>query len=90
MAYFLLTLPQLAILNAAGVPGRTLPNLLADSMGHFNVIVPVSLICGGIVFAMFHLQSVGPVIAFSIVYGFFSGACKYVQLVVQLLNLICV
>ncbi|KAG9091461.1 hypothetical protein FRC06_000557 [Ceratobasidium sp. 370] len=65
---------SLTILNAASIFGRTIPNLLADKFGIFNVIIPCSAIVGVLVFAMFGVTSVGALIAFSILYGFFSGA----------------
>ncbi|KAF5348380.1 hypothetical protein D9758_010933 [Tetrapyrgos nigripes] len=69
----------LAILSAASLPGRLLPNILADRVGPFNVIVPIICIAGALIFAMFGIGSgssatVGGITAFSIFYGFFSGA----------------
>lgn len=64
----------IAILNAASIFGRTIPNMIADRVGAFNVFAPVCLIAGALVFAMFGVTSVGAVIVFSILYGFFSGA----------------
>lgn len=63
-----------AILNAASIPGRIVPNLLADRIGTFNIFVPVVIVTGGLVFAMFGAVNTGTVIVFSILYGFFSGA----------------
>ncbi|OSX62599.1 hypothetical protein POSPLADRAFT_1180728 [Postia placenta MAD-698-R-SB12] len=72
---FLLFLSGLvAILNAASIPGRIVPNLLADRIGTFNIFVPVVIVTGGLVFAMFGAVNTGTVIVFSILYGFFSGA----------------
>ncbi|QRV85479.1 major facilitator superfamily transporter [Ceratobasidium sp. AG-Ba] len=65
---------SLAILNASSIFGRTIPNLLADKFGIFNVIIPCSAIVGVLVFAMFGVKSAGALIVFSILYGFFSGA----------------
>ncbi|CCM04654.1 uncharacterized protein FIBRA_06838 [Fibroporia radiculosa] len=64
----------IAILNASSLPGRVIPNMLADRLGPFNVLIPVSLITSALVFAMFGAGNVGAVIVFSILYGFFSGA----------------
>ncbi|KAG8764458.1 hypothetical protein FRC12_008096 [Ceratobasidium sp. 428] len=69
-----LALYSLTILNAASIFGRTIPNLLADKFGIFNVIIPCSAIVGVLVFAMLGVTSVGALIVFSILYGFFSGA----------------
>jgi len=64
----------IAILNAASVVGRTLPNALADHIGVFNMLIPTTAITGALVFVMFAATTPGGVIAFAIVYGFFSGA----------------
>ncbi|KAH9926041.1 uncharacterized protein B0H18DRAFT_954918 [Fomitopsis serialis] len=64
----------IAILNAASIFGRTLPNMLADRVGPFNVLAPVAVITSALVLAMFGVTSTGAVIVFSILYGFFSGA----------------
>lgn len=65
----------IAILNAGSLPGRCLPNLLADTFGAFNVFIPCAAICSILIFAMFGTTSPGPIIVFSLLYGFFSGAC---------------
>ncbi|EJU01034.1 MFS general substrate transporter [Dacryopinax primogenitus] len=64
----------LAILNAASVVGRTLPNILADRFGILQVMIPTVFLSGAIVFAMFGVKSVGAVVIFCIMYGFSSGA----------------
>lgn len=66
------------MLNGGSVLGRLVPNVLADRYGHFNVTTPVTFICGGLIFAIYGIsKSVGAVVVFSLLYGFFSGACKY-------------
>jgi len=69
----------LAILNAASIFGRTIPNFIADKFGPFNLLIPCSAITGVLIFAMFGIKSSGALIVFSILYGFFSGA--YVSLI---------
>ncbi|KAH9913285.1 major facilitator superfamily domain-containing protein [Fomitopsis serialis] len=69
----------IAILNAASVPGRVIPNTLADYFGALNVVIPVSFIMGALVFVMFGVTNTAAVVVFSILYGFFSGA--YIALV---------
>ncbi|KAH9921464.1 major facilitator superfamily domain-containing protein [Fomitopsis serialis] len=69
----------IAILNAASIFGRIIPNMLADRFGQFNVVVPVSAITGALVFVMFASTTTGAVIVFTILYGFFSGS--YIALV---------
>ncbi|CUA75712.1 putative transporter MCH4 [Saccharomyces cerevisiae S288c] [Rhizoctonia solani] len=70
---------SLAILNAASIFGRTIPNFIADKLGPFNLLIPCSAISGALIFAMFGIKSSGALIIFSILYGFFSGA--YVSLI---------
>ncbi|KAF5372624.1 hypothetical protein D9758_005190 [Tetrapyrgos nigripes] len=64
----------LAILNAASMPGRIIPNGLADRYGPFNAIIPCVGACGILIFALYGIHSVATVIVFAILYGFFSGA----------------
>ncbi|KAI0081372.1 MFS general substrate transporter [Panus rudis PR-1116 ss-1] len=73
----------IAILNAASVFGRTIPNLIADKYGQFNVFAPIAFMCGILVFAMFGITNTAGVIVFSILYGFASGG--FVSLVPPLL-----
>ncbi|KAB5592443.1 transport protein [Ceratobasidium theobromae] len=70
---------SLAILNAASIFGRTIPNFVADKLGPFNLLIPCSGITAVLIFAMFGVKSSGALIVFSILYGFFSGA--YVSLI---------
>ncbi|TFK31184.1 MFS general substrate transporter [Crucibulum laeve] len=64
----------LAIMNAAAIPGRVLPNILADKLGPINVIIPAVFGCAVLVFAIFGVKSAATAIVFAILYGFFSGA----------------
>ena len=50
--------------------------MLADYYGALNVVIPISLVMGALVFVMFGVTSTAAIIVFSILYGFFSGACK--------------
>ncbi|QRV97283.1 major facilitator superfamily transporter [Ceratobasidium sp. AG-Ba] len=74
---------SLAILNAASIFGRTIPNFVADKFGAFNLLIPCSAITGALIFAMFGVKSSGALVVFSILYGFFSGA--YVSLISPLI-----
>jgi hypothetical protein len=68
--------------NATSVFGRTLPNVLTDKIGMINVLILVSFGAGILIFAMLGITwNAGGVIAFSILYGFFSGAGQPLQLV---------
>lgn len=63
----------LPIINAASVPGRTLPNLLSDHVGPLNVQVPCALISAVLVYGWLGIHTLGPLLAVAILYGFFSG-----------------
>ncbi|VDB99736.1 unnamed protein product [Peniophora sp. CBMAI 1063] len=64
----------IAILNAAALPGRIVPNLFVPRFGIFNVLAFCSVACFALMFAMFGTTSVASVTVFAILYGFFSGA----------------
>ncbi|KZT61353.1 MFS general substrate transporter [Calocera cornea HHB12733] len=68
----------LAIINAASILGRTLPNLIADKFGPITVLIPASTIAGALVFALLGITNIAGLIIVCILYGFFSGA--YVSL----------
>jgi hypothetical protein len=67
---------KLAIMNASSIPGRTIPNLLADKYGHLNALSTVAVCSGVLAFVMFAIKNVASVIIFAMLYGFFSGACE--------------
>ncbi|KAJ5082920.1 monocarboxylate permease [Penicillium argentinense] len=63
------------ILNAASIFGRTLPGYLADRVGRYNVMIFFSFLSGILVLALWlPSRSNAPVIVFSALYGFGSGA----------------
>ncbi|KAF9038891.1 MFS general substrate transporter, partial [Rhodocollybia butyracea] len=64
----------LAILSAASLPGRLLPNIVADRFGPLNTLLPCVGISGAMIFALYGTLNVGSLMAFAIIYGFFSGA----------------
>jgi MFS family permease len=63
----------LPILNAASVPGRILPNFIADYIGPLNVLTPCATITGILALSWIGISSKASVIAFACLYGFFSG-----------------
>ncbi|KAG8747617.1 hypothetical protein FRC10_000160 [Ceratobasidium sp. 414] len=65
---------SLAILNAASIFGRTIPNFVADKYGPFNLLIPCATISGVLIFAMFGVKSSAALVVFGLLYGFFSGA----------------
>ncbi|KAJ3572737.1 hypothetical protein NP233_g2893 [Leucocoprinus birnbaumii] len=63
-----------AILNAGAVPGRVIPNMMADYFGTYNVGIPMVISCGVLIFAMIGVTSVAGMVILTILYGFMSGA----------------
>lgn len=61
------------ILNAGSVLGRTLPNILADKIGPFNVLVPGVVLVSIILFSMMAVTSSGGLIAATFFFGICSG-----------------
>ena len=60
-------------MNAAAIPGRIVPNYLADRFGPFNTIVPITLACAALLFALFGIKEIAGTIVFAILFGFFPG-----------------
>jgi MFS family permease len=63
----------LPILNAASVPGRIIPNFLADFAGPLNILTPCSLITGILALVWIGVHNLPGTITFAVLYGFFSG-----------------
>lgn len=66
----------LAILNAASIFGRGLPGPVADKVGRFNIMILCSATCTISILGLWLNigSSIPGLIAFAIVYGFFSGS----------------
>ncbi|KAJ7814203.1 MFS general substrate transporter [Mycena olivaceomarginata] len=62
------------ILNAGALPGRVMPNFLADRYGTLNVLLPSGFLSGAIMWALLGIRSNAGVIVFALFYGFVSGA----------------
>ncbi|RMZ78043.1 hypothetical protein DV737_g3999, partial [Chaetothyriales sp. CBS 132003] len=63
----------LPILNSASVPGRILPNFIADRIGPFNVLIPCALITSILAFYWIGITNLAGTVLFALLYGFFSG-----------------
>lgn len=63
----------IAILNAGSLVGRLLGGALANHIGRFNSLTGASSICGILIFCWLSIHSLGGMIAFSVLFGFFSG-----------------
>lgn len=68
---------QVAILNAGAIPGRIIPNMLADHFGTYNMAIPFLTACGILIFAMIGVKTVAGMVVVTILYGFMSGAGTY-------------
>lgn len=64
----------LPIINAASTLGRLLPNFLADKIGCLNMIIPCVTISGILVLIWLACTTLGSLVVFCILFGFFSGA----------------
>ena len=74
-----LSIYLIPILNAASLPGRIIPGILADYIGRFNTMTFTSLMSSILVLALWlPCQTNVAIICFAAFYGFFSGA--YVSL----------
>ncbi|KIX04723.1 uncharacterized protein Z518_05593 [Rhinocladiella mackenziei CBS 650.93] len=63
----------LPILNAASIPGRIVPNFVADFTGPLNVLIPCSMITGILALIWIGITNFGGTLTFAMLYGFFSG-----------------
>ncbi|TFY78804.1 hypothetical protein EWM64_g5208 [Hericium alpestre] len=64
----------LAIMNGSSIPGRILPNIFANRLGGFNLLISSCVACSALIFALYGVDATGGTTAFAILYGFFSGA----------------
>ncbi len=62
------------ILNAGSIFGRLVPNAMADRFGALNMLIPCALVCAVLAFTWTAVHEVGGIVAFAILYGFFSGS----------------
>lgn len=63
----------LAILNGASLFGRIAPNIVADRLGPFNVVVPCVFATGLLGICLIPTRSVASTVVVAVLYGFFSG-----------------
>jgi len=74
---------SLAIMNAANLPGRIIPNYLAGYFGINNLMIISATVCAAIIFAFLGVTNAAGIIVVAIIYGFFSGA--YISLLAPML-----
>ncbi|KAK7202415.1 MFS general substrate transporter [Myxozyma melibiosi] len=65
---------MLSVLNGASTFGRLLPNILADRVGPFNVLLPCIFAASIVAFCWVAAATKPGVVAISVLYGFFSGS----------------
>ncbi|KAF8515407.1 monocarboxylate permease [Hysterangium stoloniferum] len=65
----------LAIINGCGIPSRIIPGFLGDRFGVLQILVPSTILSGGVVLAIW-LPAKGdiPIVLFSALYGLFSSS----------------
>ncbi|KAK9786728.1 putative Major facilitator superfamily (MFS) profile domain-containing protein [Seiridium cardinale] len=63
----------LAILNAASTFGRIIPGVLADKIGRINVFAFGGIATGMIIFCMNSAETSAGLIAYAVIFGFWSG-----------------
>lgn len=68
-------LTQLTILSFASFLGRIAGGAVVNRFGVFNVIIVCTFCSTVILFGMLGVVSVAGIVIFSLLYGFFSGAC---------------
>jgi len=62
-----------AILNAASVFGRTLPNWVSDKTGPLNVVIPGAICVGISLLGLTGVHNAAGIIVIAVLFGFFSG-----------------
>ncbi|KAG6916838.1 hypothetical protein DXG01_005137 [Tephrocybe rancida] len=66
-----------SFINTGGLFGRLIPNFLADRYGSYNILIPTSLLCSAVVFAILGIRDAAGAITVAIIYGAMNGARQY-------------
>ena len=64
----------IAILNTGSFFGRIIPNYIADKIGPFNTLMPLTLLATILAFIWITVSTSGGIVVFCLLYGFVSGA----------------
>lgn len=67
---------MLIIINAASIPGRVAPSMLADKVGNMTILIPAVLFSGVITLAWIAVSTEGGLIAVSVLLGLTSGSIQ--------------
>lgn len=70
------SLNLLLVINGVGIPGRLVPNALADRFGPLTMLIPTLLIGGVAVFSWAAVDSLGGLYAWGAVYGLAAGGIQ--------------
>ncbi|KAL7284573.1 hypothetical protein ACG7TL_001865 [Trametes sanguinea] len=77
----------LPILNAMNVPSRIIPGYIADRIGPLKVFIPAATICSVLILGLWlPSRNEGAIVAFSALYGLFSGSVYMVVAVATLVG----
>lgn len=68
---------QLAMVNAASIPGRVVLNMLTPKFGVFNLVLFSGVAYAVVIFGLFGINNTGGVVVFALLSGFLAGACTY-------------
>lgn len=71
------SLTILLVMNAVGLPGRLICGLMADKLlGPVKIITPVCVIAGLCLYGWTAVNSIGSLLTFCVVYGFFGAGIQ--------------
>lgn len=74
--------PQIAIVNGTGILGRVSINFLVHRLGVFNLVIFCTCTCSILIFCTLAVDDVPGTVIFSILFGYFSSACKKLQKII--------
>ncbi|KAK0649332.1 major facilitator superfamily domain-containing protein [Cercophora newfieldiana] len=70
------SLNLLLVLNGMGIPGRLLPNHLADRFGPINIFIPTGIIAGTCILSWMAVNSVTGLYVWAVFYGMAAGGIQ--------------
>jgi MFS family permease len=70
------SLNLLLVLNGMGIPGRLIPNHLADRYGPITVFIPTTMIAGACILSWMAVKSVTGLYVWAVFYGMAAGGIQ--------------
>jgi MFS family permease len=70
------SLNLLLVLNGMGIPGRLIPNYLADRFGPVTLLIPTSMIASVCILSWMAVDSVAGLYAWAVFYGMAAGGIQ--------------